>query len=101
MKTMWLYLAWVVGTISSTGNASNDLSEGHIRELVKQGQILPLETILKKFENRVQGRLLDLEVENEHGQIVYELEFLRKDGYVHEIKIDAASGELIDEEIER
>ena len=49
----------------------------------------------------MQGRLLDLEVEAEHGQIMYELEFLREDGHVVELKIDAATGRILEEEVER
>lgn len=101
MKMMWLYLVLVAGTISSVALASNDLSTGQIRELVRQGKILSLETILQKYRPRMQGRLLDLEVEREHGQLVYELEFLREDGYIVELKIDAATGQVLEEEIER
>jgi uncharacterized membrane protein YkoI len=98
---MCLFLALVAGTISSTAFAGKDLSTGQIRELVKQGKILSLETILQKYPRGMQGRLLDLEVEEEHGQIVYELEFLREDGYVVEVEIDAATGRVLDEEVDR
>lgn len=101
MKTMWLFLALVAGTISSTVFASNDLSTGQIRELVRRGEILSLETILQKYRHSIRGRLLDLEVESEHGLIMYELEFLREDGHVVEFKIDAATGEILEQEIER
>lgn len=100
MKTMWLYLALVAGTINATAVASNDITTSQIRELVKQGEILSLETILQKYRDRMQGRLLDLEVEIEHGQIIYELEFLQEDGFVIEYKVDAATGSLLEEERE-
>ena len=100
MKTMWLYLALVAGTISATVFASNDITTSQIRELVKQGKILSLETILQNYRDRMQGRLLDLEVETEHGRIIYELEFLQEDGFVIEYKVDAATGSLLEEERE-
>lgn len=101
MKMMWLFLTLVAGTISPLAIAGKDVSNEHIRELVNQGRILSLETILQKYRQQVQGRLLDLEVESEHGRVVYELEFLRDDGYVIELKIDAATGEMLEKEIER
>ena len=101
MKTMWLYLVLVVGTISLNVLAGNELSTNQIRSMVKQGKILSLDTILQKHPQQLSGRLLDLEVESEHGQIIYELEFLQQNGNVVEFEIDAASGEILEQEIER
>ena len=47
-----------------------------------------------------QGRLLDLEVEREHGRIVYELEVVDEQGQVHEIYLDAQTGEWLGQELE-
>ena len=65
MKTMWLFPALVAGTISFQALASEDLGQAEIRELVRQGKILPLETILTQFPPKEYGKLLDLEVERE------------------------------------
>ena len=101
MKTMWLYLVLVVGTTSVNVFAGNDFNYEQIRQLVKQGKILSLDSILQKYPQLMSGRLLDLEVEYEHGFILYELEFLQQNGDVIEFKIDAASGEILEQEIER
>lgn len=100
MKTMWLFLVLVVGTISANVRADGDLTNRQIRNLVKQGEILSLDAILKKFPEDSSGRLLDLEVENEHGRIIYELEFLKHNGEVIELKIDAANGAILQQEVE-
>lgn len=100
MKIMWLFLVWVVGTISLNAYADSEFSSSQIRNMVKQGKILSLETILKNYPQDTSGRLLDLEVESEHGQIIYELEFLKKNGDVVELKIDAATGNIIEQEVE-
>ena len=100
MMTMFIYLVMVVGTISSNAVADEEYSADQIRHLVKKGEILPLETILKKYRPLIQGRLLDLEVEREYGLIVYELEFLKENGEVHELVINAANGQLIKQEID-
>ena len=39
------------------------------------------------------GKLLDLEVEKEHGRIIYELEFLDPQGRVREYEVDAETGD--------
>ncbi len=101
MKTMWLFLAMAAGTISFTAWAGNELSTTQIRERVRQGEILSLEAIMLKHRTVMQGKLLDLEVENEHGRIIYEMEFLQKNGDVMKLEVDARNGEILEQEIER
>ena len=101
MKIMYLYLGLVVGTISPAAfGDDDDFDAQQIRQMVSQGKILPLETILEKYKPLVEGKLLDLSVEYEHGKIVYELEFLKQNGNVVELVIDAKTGILLDQEIE-
>lgn len=69
-------------------------------EWVKEGKVLPFDTIMQRYESRLKGRLLDLEVEQKHGRIIYELEILRDDGIVYEIKIDAKTGEWLKEKVD-
>ena len=100
MKTMWLFPALVAGTINCQVMASEELGQSEIRELVRQGEILPLETILAQFPAKEYGKLLDLEVEREQGSVVYEFEFLRADGRIVEIEVDASNGRILEREIE-
>jgi len=100
MKMMLLFPALVAGTISSQVLASEDLSQAQIRELVRQGEIMPLETILERFPPQEYGKLLDLEIEGERGAIVYEFEFLRSDGRVVKVEVDARDGTILEQEIE-
>lgn len=100
MKMMLLFPVLVAGTISYQVAASEDLDQAEIRELVRQGEILPLETILAQFPAKDYGKLLDLEVEREHGTVVYEFEFLRTDGRIVEVEVDAGDGKILKQEIE-
>ena len=100
MKTMWLFPALVAGTISCQVMAGEELGQTEIRELVRQGEILPLETILAQFPPKEYGKLLDLEVEREQGRVVYEFEFLRSDGRIIEIEVDAKNGRILEQEID-
>lgn len=71
-----------------------------VRELMQQGDILPLEQILAQAREQRPGRVLETELEREGGRHIYELEILGDNGEVWEMKFDAASGELLKEEQE-
>ena len=100
MKTMWLFLALAAGTISFNAAASNEFDSAMIRQLVRSGEILSLDRILQRHPQLASQRLLDLEVEQEHGRIVYELEYLQQNGVVVKKVIDAKSGDLLKQEDE-
>jgi uncharacterized membrane protein YkoI len=100
MKMISLFLVLVAGTISTCTQAGDEYSRSEIRQMVEEGKILALEIILSHYPESEYGKLLDLEVESELGQIVYELEFLRDDGRVLELEVDAASGQLLEQELE-
>ena len=102
MKMMYLFLGLVVGTISVSVLGDDDaFNAQQIRQMVEQGQILSLEAILEIHKPLIEGKLLDLSVETEHGKIIYELEFLKQNGNVVELVIDARTGDLLELEIEQ
>lgn len=69
-------------------------------QLRKQGQIMPLEEILNQARRHPDERIIEVELEDEDGLLVYELEFIGPDGYVRKRLYDARTGELIKEELE-
>ncbi|QSX31781.1 peptidase M4 [Shewanella cyperi] len=77
--------------------SEKDLSS-QVLDWVAQGRVLPLDSLLQRYQGRLDGRLLDLEVEQEGDRIIYELEILRQNGQVIEIKLDAATGEWLTDE---
>ncbi len=100
MKIISLFLVLVAGTISPVTLADDEYSRAEIRQMVQTGKILALEDILARYPESTHGKLLDLEVEREHSRIVYELEFLRDDGRVLELEVDATNGQLLGQELE-
>ena len=102
MKIAFLFLVMAVGMINSNLLYADNYNESsdQVLHLVKQGQLLPLESIMSKYEGRLKGQLLDVEVEKEDKRFIYELELKREDGIVYEIKIDAQTGEWLEEEVE-
>jgi len=100
MKTRSLFLALVLGTTSPSALADGEPDADTVRQWVEAGTIMPLEELLERHRQRIPGRLLDLEVEHEHGRLVYELEVVDDQGRVHEIYLDAKSGEWLGREID-
>lgn len=79
---------------------SNSFADDHDEayELLRSGEILPLEKILEITREQVQGRILEVELEHEDELLIYELEVLDKQGIVWEIKVDATTGTIIEKE---
>ncbi len=100
MKMMSLFLVLAIGMTSNFLLAGEDISQTEIRELVKQGKLMSLDSIMLLYPEKQYGKLLDLEAEREDRTVVYELEFLRADGKVIELKIDARNGFLLEQEVE-
>ena len=83
-------------------HADDDYTEDHdrARQLVESGDIVPLEDILKTSRDTHPGKILEVELETEQEQLVYEIEILDTQGIVWELKYDAYSGKLIKTEKE-
>lgn len=78
--------------------ASPALADGdheRARAALQRGEIVPLRTILERAEREVPGRLLEAELEEEGGRLVYEIKLLGADGRVVELLYDARDGALI------
>lgn len=65
------------------------------RDLLEQGKILSLDEIMKRTTIRFPGKVLEVELEEEDGLIVYKVEFLGEHETVMKMLINARSGELI------
>lgn len=79
--------------------AARDLGQDEALRLRQQGVILPLEQLLNQAMARYPGaRLLEAELEEKHDKLVYEVELLTRAGVVREIKLDAATGDLLKDE---
>ncbi len=70
------------------------------KQLRDAGDIVALEYILHKAQEKHPGKVLEVEIENEHDTVVYEIEILDNQGVVWEIKFDARNGEFIKSEKE-
>lgn len=65
------------------------------RRLLDSGEILPLEVILGNVRQIFPGKVLEVELEKEDRNIVYEIEVLGGNGVIKEIYIDAKTGKQL------
>jgi uncharacterized membrane protein YkoI len=63
--------------------------------------ILPIERILDQARASVAGTILEVELEREHGRLVYEVVILTSDNRKVEIEYDAKTGAELAREIKR
>lgn len=70
------------------------------RRLQSEGEILPLEELVRKAQLQVPGRVIEVELDSDNSRLIYEIELLDDDGQVWEFKFDAKNGKLLEKELE-
>ncbi len=72
-----------------------DDDHDRVRRAVERGEILPLTDILKHTNKAYPGQLIEAELEDEDGEMVYELVIISEDGRVYKLYYDARNGDLL------
>lgn len=65
------------------------------RDAVETGRALSLRRILPLALHAVPGEVLEVELEREHGRLVYEIDILAHDGRVRTVILDASTGAVL------
>lgn len=79
--------------------AARDLSQDEALKLRQDGTILSSRMFIERaLERHPKARLLELELEEKYGRYIYEVELLTAQGQVRELKFDATSGDLLEDE---
>lgn len=65
------------------------------REAVERGRILPLAEVLARLHETQPGRVIEVDLDDEDGMMIYEAELATPDGRLIEVEIDAASGRIL------
>lgn len=95
--------ALLVGiSLIATGPAWSDKKgkheeEGNIADLAKEAKIT-VDQAIKTATEKVQGTVVEVELEKKHDKTIWEVEIVGADGKVSEVHIDAATGAVIDVE---
>lgn len=69
-----------------------------IARAVAQGRALPLAEVLEKLGDRLPGRLVRVEIEDEDGRLVYEFKVVDPSGRRREIYVDALTADILKED---
>lgn len=74
---------------------ADEADHDRARRALEEGRILPLRDILERAEAEVPGRMIEAELEDEHGKLVYEIKVLAQDGRLVKLIYDAGNGQLL------
>lgn len=91
-------LALAVLTLAVAATPSQLSADGdhdRARQAVRSGRVLPLHAILDALEKDFAGQVLDVELEDDDGAVVYEIELLAPGGRKIELVYDARTGRLL------
>jgi uncharacterized membrane protein YkoI len=96
-----LFLLIPIWLFATTALANSlDIDQSEARHLVQEGIIKPLPQILSPSSLSELGKVLEIELEEEKGIYIYEIETLDKSGVVHQYKLNAHDGTLLPKETE-
>ena len=76
----------------ATGTFAGEAGHDRARRAVEAGEIKPLREILAAAEKSQGGQLIEAELDDEHGRMVYELKLLTSEGRVVKLYYDARTG---------
>lgn len=96
-STLTGLLIWIMLAMSGTGvsHAADNPDHERARQAVEAGDVLPLRTILDRVERDYPGKVMEVELDREKGEWVYEIKLLRKGGALMKLKIQARDGTIL------
>lgn len=65
------------------------------REAFANGEILSLQEVLAKVNQEHTGKVIEVELDYDHGMYEYEIKILRDDGALVKVKADASNGNIL------
>jgi two-component system OmpR family response regulator len=72
---------------SGVSFAADKPDHDRARQAVEAGDVLPLRTILDRLEHEYPGQVMEVELDREKGEWVYEIKLLRKGGILMKLKV--------------
>lgn len=91
--------AHVVGMIAGLPlvmlTAESAVANQEVEHLKALGPVVSLEDVIVKAKERQPGRMIEAEVDEHHGKVIYEIDILDDQGRVWELKYDVKTGEFL------
>lgn len=99
LRSTTLLLLLLAGSLAATPGVARDLDQDEALRLRREGVIMPFEQLMQRLERHYPGAtLLEAELEEEDGVLVYEVEILTTLGVVRELELDARDGQILKDE---
>lgn len=101
MKSVYRNCLFLVIAALALGVSARDLGQDQALRLREQGKIIALEVLMARIkEIYPNARLLEVELEEEDGIYMYEVELLTQEDVVRELEIDARDGKILQDEVD-
>jgi uncharacterized membrane protein YkoI len=84
------------GLFANAARADEETDSARARTALARGEIRPLAGILTAVEERYEGRVIETELEYRHAVWTYEFKLLPPTGRIFKVRIDAASGRMLE-----
>jgi uncharacterized membrane protein YkoI len=75
--------------------AIGDDDHDRLRAALERDELVSMRSIFDWIGQRYDGRILEVELEDENGLLIYEVDLLTADGHKIEFEFDARNGALI------
>jgi uncharacterized membrane protein YkoI len=90
-------IAGITPALADKGGREDHDDRKKIERARERGDVLPLARIVELLRTQgLKGDVLDVELEDDDGGLIYEIYLLGKDGRRREIKVDPATGRILE-----
>lgn len=95
-------IALAAAVLLSCGSvAARGIDHDEVLELRRSGTLLAFEKVVALISGRYpDSQILDVELEDEDGIYLYEIEILTSDKRIRELEIDARTGAILEDELD-
>ncbi len=88
-------LALAAGIVAAKPAGADQIGHERARRLVQEGKIKPLQEIIDMLREKVPGRVLETELEDDDEGLVYDFKILRPGGRIQEVEVLATTGKIL------
>ena len=88
-------LAGAVALMLASPPVTADSDQDRARKAMEQGQVLPLNAVLRTDKHECKGRVLDAQLSQGGRGWIYRVRVLTPDGQVADVAVDAQSGQIV------
>lgn len=96
MRRRLLLPILALSLLAPPARADDDDDQDRARAAVERGEIRPLSQILALLERRFVGQVVDTDLDRDDGRWIYEFKLLPPSGRMYRVKLDAATGAVIE-----